>query len=159
METKNYSGKYLADYDADFYRWTNSQVLGDAQDLWISDLDAVIRDRKDNLLLLEIKRLDFKPKPYQARNMAIIDALINAGIQALAGIVEIEIDGKREKHRVNYHGYKLLQLSGTSFFKSEFKIDGDQVTAQELAQILSFALAIKRRQDPRTRPKVTKATP
>jgi hypothetical protein len=143
MKTKNETDeKKRADrsgkVDWDFWDWTFSQALGDPRDLWISDLDAVIRDRADNLLLIEIKRRDAEIKPYQLRNMRIIDALIKAGIKATGGVVEIEIDGRREKHKVTFHGAKLLQLSKDSFFNSAFKIDGDQVSPEELAQILSF---------------------
>lgn len=131
-------GEHSGKVDWDFWDWTFSQALGDPRDLWISDLDAVIRDRSDNLLLIEIKRRNSEIKPYQLRNMRILDALIRAGIKATGGVVEIEIGGKREKHRVNFHGARLLQLSKESFFNSAFKIDGDQVSPEELAQILSF---------------------
>ena len=52
--TKTYSGKYLASYDADFYRWTMAQKLASPHDLYMSDIDAMIRDRAGNIRLLEI---------------------------------------------------------------------------------------------------------
>ena len=136
--TKTYSGKYLASYDADFYRWTMAQKLASPHDLYMSDIDAMIRDRAGNIRLLEIKRLNYEPKPYQARNMALLDAILKAGIEALAGKVEIEINGRRERHNIKYHGFNLLQLSGESFFSSEFTLDGEAMNASQLSQQLNF---------------------
>ena len=146
MKAKNDQEKKRADgdqskrsgLDRDFYDWTFAQRLGAPLDYWITDVDGVIRDRAGNLQLLEIKRKDAQIKPHQARTIAILDALIKAGIKATGGVVEIEIGGKCEKHRVNYHGARFLQLSRVSFFDSEFKLNGKPITAQELTQILSF---------------------
>lgn len=138
METKTYSGKRLEHYDADFYRWTMAQKLASPHDLYMSDIDAMIRDRAGNIRLLEIKRLNYEPKPYQARNMALLDAILKAGIEALAGKVEIEINGRRERHSITYHGFNLLQVSGESFFNSEFTLDGEAMNASQLSQQLKF---------------------
>lgn len=141
--TKTYSGKRLEHYDADFYRWTMAQELASPHDLYMSDIDSLIRDRAGNIRLLEIKRLNYEPKPYQARNMAILDALLRAGAEALAGKVEIEINGRRERHHVTYHGFNLLQLSGESFFDSEFTLDGEAMNASQLSQQLNFKAATR----------------
>ena len=143
MDSKTYTGKYLAAYDADFYRWTMAQKLASPHDLYMSDIDAMIRDRAGNIRLLEIKRLNYEPKPYQARNMALLDAILKAGIEALAGRVEIEINGRRERHSVTYHGFNLLQLSGESFFDSEFTLDGSAMDASQLSQQLNFKAEAK----------------
>lgn len=134
---QQYKRKYLANYDADFYNWTIDQNFS-KRDLYIQDTDAVIRDRKDNLMLLEIKRRNYSPKPYQKRNMKIIDAIMRAGIAALGGNVGITIDGQNEHHNVTYHGYKLLQLSGDSFYNSDFTLNGQQITSDQLADAISF---------------------
>lgn len=137
--TKTYSGKYLAAYDGDFYRWTISQALASPLDLYMSDIDAFIRDRAGNIRLLEIKRRNYEPKPYQARNMALLDTILKAGIEALGGKVEIEINGRRERHEITYHGFNLLQLSGDSFFNSEFTFDGETMDASAIGDLLKFS--------------------
>lgn len=137
INTTHYTRKYLEHYDADFYHWTIDQDF-DPASLWIQDTDAVIRDRNDNLMLLEIKRRNYSPKPYQKRNMKIINAIMRAGIAALGGNVNITIDGQREQHKVTYHGYKLLQLSGDSFYSSDFMLNGEPISSEQLAEIISF---------------------
>jgi len=142
MKSKNDKDKYdqasRSGIDLDFYRWTISRSLGAPLDYWITDVDGVIRDRAGNLQLLEIKRKNAELKAHQARTIAILDALIRAGIEALGGVAEIEINGRKERHKINYHGAKVLQLSGVSFFDSEFKIDGRKVTPEELSELLKF---------------------
>jgi len=133
-----YRGKALEHYDADFYNWTIDHELGDPRDLWISDLDAMIRDRQDNFRLIEIKRRNFEPKPYQARNMAILDRIFTYFMDHTGGNVEIVINGRKERHKVTYHGFDLLQLSGPSFYESDFTLNGKPVSDQELADILAF---------------------
>lgn len=134
---KEYKDKDLSHYDADFYHWTIDQHF-DKKSFWIQDIDALVRDRNDNLMLLEIKRRNYSPKPYQKRNMKILDHILRAGIEALNGNIDISIDGKSENHQVNYHGFKLLQLSGDSFSDSDFKLNGRNVTSDQLAKLLSF---------------------
>lgn len=143
MENQQYAGKDLSHYDADFYHWTMEQKLASPHDLYMSDIDAMIRDRSGNIRLLEIKRRNYKPKPYQARNIALLDAILKAGIEALAGKVEIEIKGRRERHNIRYHGFNLLQLSGESFFSSEFTLDGEAMNASQLSQQLNFKAATR----------------
>lgn len=133
-----YTSKFLDSYDRDFYDWTIDNELGDPRDLWISDIDAIVRDRNDNLMLLEIKRNNYQPKPYQRRNMAIIEEIMRVGIEALGGRVEIEINGRREVHNVAFHGFKLLQLSGVKFGDSKFTVDGHELSATELLELLRF---------------------
>ena len=137
LDTPRYTRKNLAHYDADFYNWTIDQDFNE-RDLYIQDTDAVIRDRKGNLMFVEIKRRNYEPKPYQKRNMKIINAIMKAGIAALEGNIEITIDGKRENHNVTYHGYKLLQLSGDSFYSSDFTLNGRQVSSDQLADTIGF---------------------
>ena len=71
--------------------------------------------------------------------MALLDAILKAGIEALAGRVEIEINGRRERHSVTYHGFNLLQLSGDSFFNSEFTFDGETMDASAIGDLLKFS--------------------
>lgn len=138
MTKKTYPAtKALEHYDADFYHWTIGK-LGASFDLWIQDIDGLIRDRHGNLMLLEIKRRDYTPKPYQARNMALIDEILRAGIDQLGGVVKITINGKTETHALRYHGFKLLQLSGETFDGSKFTIDGKPISAEDLVKLLRF---------------------
>ena len=135
---KNYRGKVLDQYDRDFYEWTIDRRLGDPFNLWIQDIDGLVRDRKGNLLLLEIKRRNFEPKPYQARNMAILDEILKAGIEALGGKVTITQGDRLEVHEITFHGFKLLQLSGDRFAQSDFTLDGEPISAEDLVKTLSF---------------------
>ena len=138
MIKKTYSTtKALEHYDADFYIWTMGK-LGECTNLWIQDIDALVRDRQGNIMLLEIKRRDYMPKPYQARNMALIDEILKAGIDQLGGEVKIKIDGKIETHSITYHGFKLLQLSGDSFQNSTFTVDQKPISKENLIKFLKF---------------------
>ena len=138
MTKKTYPvAKALEHYDADFYHWTMGK-LGGCSDLWIQDIDGLIRDRKGNIMLLEIKRRDYNPKPYQGRNMALIDEILKAGIEALGNQVKIIINGKIETHTIRYHGFKLLQLSGETFDGSKFTIDGKPISTEDLIKLLRF---------------------
>jgi len=107
-------------------------------DYWVMDADAVIRDREGNIMMLEIKRNNYKPKPHQVRTMKIIDQVFKFFMENSDGTVTIEIDGRKEVHPVNWAGYNLLQLSGTSFFDSDFRWNGELVTTEELIRKLSF---------------------
>lgn len=140
--TVQYRHKDLTHYDADFYRWTKATLNTSEKDLWIQDIDSLIRDRDDNLMLLEIKRRDYNPKGYQRRNMLILDQIIKAGLNALGDNVTISIGGKTERHQVNYQGFNLLQLSGDSFFDSSFKFNGQDISSDDLAKLLSFGRSI-----------------
>jgi hypothetical protein len=133
-----YKNKNLTHYDADFYRWTKATLNTSERNLWIQDIDSLIRDRDDNLMLLEIKRRGYDPKGYQRRNMLILDELIKAGLDALASNVTISINGYQECHQVSYHGFNLLQLSGDSFFDSSFYFNGQDISSDRLADLLSF---------------------
>jgi len=140
-EQKQYTGKNLKYYDGDFYAWTIDQALADARDLYICDVDAMVRDRRGNLRLLEIKRNDFDPKPYQARNIAILDTIIRQWQDITGGDLEIEIGGRIERHNITYHGYNVLRLSNASFFDSTFTLDGEPITGGDLADLLRFHYA------------------
>ena len=138
MAKKTYPAtKALEHYDADFFNWTMGK-LGDCFDFWIQDIDGLVRDRKGNILLLEIKRRDYTPKPYQERNMALLDEIIKAGIDQLGGQVQITVNGKKETHTIHYHGFKLLQLSGETFNDSNFTVDGKPINAEDLVKLLRF---------------------
>jgi hypothetical protein len=140
-EQKQYTGKNLKYYDGDFYTWTIDQALADARDLYICDVDAVVRDRRGNLRLLEIKRNDFDPKPYQERNIAILDAIIRQWQDITGGELEIEIGGRIERHTIAYHGFNVLRLSNESFYTSTFTLDGEPITGEALADLLRFNCA------------------
>lgn len=141
QHSKTYTGKSLKYYDGDFYRWTIERNLGEPLDLYMCDVDAMIRDRRGNLRLLEIKRNDFDPKPYQARNIAILDTIIRQWQDITGGDLEIEIGGRIERHNITYHGYNVLRLSNASFFDSTFTLDGDPITGGDLADLLRFHYA------------------
>lgn len=141
MDTQ-YKNKNLKHYDADFYTWTKETLNTSERNLWIQDIDSLIRDRDDNLMLLEIKRRDFDPKGYQRRNMLILDEIIKAGLNALDDSVKISVNGYIERHQVKYHGFNLLQLSGDSFFNSRFRLNGEEISSEQLAQELSFGRSI-----------------
>jgi hypothetical protein len=138
---KNYTTKSLKYYDADFYQWTIDQELGEARDLYICDVDAMVRDRRGNLRLLEIKRNNFNPKPYQARNIAILDTIIRQWVNITGGEIEIEIAGRVEHHKITYHGFNVLRLSNGSFYTSTFTLDGEPISGEELADMLRFDCA------------------
>lgn len=138
---KTYTGKSLKYYDGDFYRWTIERNLGEPLDLYMCDVDVLIRDRRGNLRLVEIKRNGFDPKPYQERNIAILDTIIREWQDMTGGEIEIEIGGRIERHNIEYHGYNVLRLSNESFFTSTFTLDGEPITGEELADLLRFNCA------------------
>jgi len=133
-----YKGKALEHYDRDFYEWTIDHSIGDPRDLWISDLDAMVRDRDNNFQLIEIKRNNYVPKPYQLRNMKILDEIFKYFMHHTNGEVRIQVNGRKEKHKVKYYGFNLLQLSGPSFFESTFHWNGQEISSQALKELLSF---------------------
>jgi len=135
--TKTYSGKYLPDYDRDFLQWSQS-YLPEARRFFIQDVDALIRDRSNNIRFLEIKRKGYLPKAYQLRTMLIIDQVFKRFMENTTGRVTINFRGNIERHKINYHGYNLLQLPGVSFSDGQFLFDGRPVSSQELVKILSF---------------------
>jgi hypothetical protein len=139
MRTESqYNGKTLEHYDRDFYEWTIEQNLASPFDLWISDIDAMVRDRQGNFQLLEIKRNNYLPKPYQLRNMLLLNAIIERGMSVTGGMVSIDVNGKKERHKLTYHGFNLLQLSNVSFYESEFRFNQEEVNSEELRRLLSF---------------------
>lgn len=138
---KTYTGKSLKYYDGDFYRWTIERNLGEPLDLYMCDVDVLIRDRRGNLRCLEIKRNGFDPKPYQERNIAILDTIIREWVYMTGGELEIEIGGRIERHNITYHGYNVLRLSNESFFTSTFTLDGEPITGEELGDLLRFHCA------------------
>ena len=139
MTAKTYSpNKALQNYDADFYHWT-TRLLGNCSDFWIQDVDALLRTRDGDMMMLELKRYDYEPKPYQGRNMALLDEILKAGIEALGGKVKINYNGRIETHEIRWHGFKLLQLSGQTFDNSTFTLDGQSISTEDLVRLLSFA--------------------
>ena len=137
IDPPQYAGKYLADYDADFYRWSVAN-LPDARNYFIQDSDALIRSRSGGLQLIEIKRKSFRPKPYQERNIRILDEIIRHYFETTDGNVTIEINGRKETHSLSYFGFNLLQLTNTSFKNSSFVWNGEHVTEDDLIEKLSF---------------------
>lgn len=139
--TNDYKGKYLADYDHDFYNWSIAN-LPSAKNFYVQDIDALIRSRSGGLQLLEIKRNGFTPKPYQKRNMLLIDAILKHFFETTDGVVTIEINGKIENHSLSYSGYNLLQLTSTSFTNSNFVWNGEHITTNELIENLNFTNSV-----------------
>lgn len=134
-----YTAKHLRadNYDTDFYQFC--QNLRPSRELFIQDVDALIRDRNDNFRLLEIKRNNYNLKGYQRRNILILDALLKAGIAATGGRIELTLPaGQKEVHNVKFHGYNVLKLSGNSFDNSGFNFDDKEVSKQGLIDILNF---------------------
>ena len=135
---RQYTTKGTHFYNADFLEFCKTYLPGEV-DFWINDIDTfILRNRTGEIMLLEIKKNGYRPKPNQVRGFKIIDALMRAGQDATGGRVTISVDSKPERYRVNYRGFFLLTLSGTNIKESKLYWGAKEVTMDELADLLSF---------------------
>ena len=128
-------GRHADKYDSDWHDFTK-EYLPDT--LLIQDIDSVIRDRKGNIMFLEIKRNGAPINPFQRYTAAIVNCVFGAIVNLTGGMIVISILGKRQRHRIKFHGFHLLQLSGDSFNNSTFKLDGKPISKTDLIDFLSF---------------------
>lgn len=121
--------------DPEWMEFTASFLPG-AQNYFITDLDSIIRDRKGNFMLIELKYNGRDISTHQRSTLIIIDRLIRAGMKCTGG--KVAIPGLGYDTLVKYHGLHLLQLSGTSFKNSKIYWDRKRISQKELIGKLSF---------------------
>jgi len=136
-----YTGKatqYAANYDAGFLDFCQT-FLPDAFSFWVTDIDTfVIRKRTGKFMFLELKRNGYQVKEHQARTIKIVNALLSAGMGKTKGWVKIKEGGQVKKYKVQFEGYNILTLSGTSFEDSNFKWNGRWIEPEELIKKLAM---------------------
>jgi hypothetical protein len=134
MRAKTYR---RTDHAADPYLfdWT-SRNLPDCKSFFVSDIDMVVRNRAGCLQLVEIKKKGVK---YMRPPQAITYQIIDAGLQAINGqLVTVTTGTWTTKVPVIYFGHHLLTFENTTFENGNVFWNGDQVTEQEVIDLLSF---------------------
>lgn len=130
------NGREITEHSPDqyFQNWTLDN-LPDSKNFWISDVDMVLRDRQ-NIAIVEIKRLNGKLKPSQSITYQYLDFVLKSFHQKP---VPISINGYKTTTTLNYRGFFVLTLSGTTFEDSEtILINGIEQTESEVINLLSF---------------------
>lgn len=115
--------------------WT-AENLPEAFTYFLTDLDLIVRDRKGNLMLVEIKRRAAEMDTHQQATYELFDALIKLGIEASPQGVKVA--SLRFPIRPTYQGFHLLQFENTTFENGAIYWDNQPVTPEQLKQILSF---------------------
>ncbi len=111
--------------------WTREN-LPDAKDFWVSDADLIIRDRKNRLMIIEVKRHKGTMSHSQRTTYLILDALARQG------------HGTRLKLRdgrimpFKYAGFFLLQFEKTGFNDGRAYIDGRVMSEKEIIDLFSL---------------------
>ena len=124
--------------DPDFKQWTAENLPTGKSGFYVTDLDAIIRDRKGNLMILEKKCQNAVCSDNQNITLQIINYLIERGAQACGGRVPVSMNGETKIFPIRFHGAHLLQLSGEKFDGSVLRFDRQLVTTSKLIDILSF---------------------
>ena len=124
--------------DEDFKKWTADNLPTGKSGFYVTDLDAIIRDKKGNLMLLEKKCQNAVCSDNQNITLQIINYLIERGAQACGSRVPVSINGETKIFPIRFHGAHLLQLSGEKFDGSVLRFDRQLVSTSQLIDILSF---------------------
>lgn len=120
--------------DPGFFDWTSTN-LPDPGSYWITDVDAVIRDRQGRVLLLEIKRQRANVKTHQAVTLAALDYALR---QANGKTFTATVNGRTISQTIDYQGCYVLQFEKTGFEDGAVYLNGQEVTEAEVRRVLSF---------------------
>jgi hypothetical protein len=124
--------------DAYLMDWT-AENLPSCESFFITDLDMVVRDRKGNMLIAEVKRRSATMTPQQRTTYELISELIKEGIKANPdGII---VPSMRYPVKVNYLGVHLLQFENTTFEDGQIFWDKTPISTEQLKGILSFEIS------------------
>lgn len=117
--------------DIDFYNFTNTHLPKFG--FYITDLDAIVRTNKNQIMLLEKKCKLSEPSQCQRITYHFLHGLI---IGCNGKPIEIPSLGKIENW--TYYGLHLLQFENSSFEDGKAFFDRKEVTKAELVKIFNF---------------------
>lgn len=118
--------------DLEMAKWS-LEYLPPPDFFWKTDLDMVIRTRKECMMMVEVKKKGSQKKPVQERTYKILDA----GLKSISG-KRTEIEGGYNC-TLNYHGFHYLEIDGTNPMNSkEIKWDDVIISHDELIRKLKF---------------------
>ena len=118
--------------------WTKDKLPG-SKNFWVSDVDLCIRDRRNNLMIVEVKRFKAVLSASQRITYLLLDGLIRKALR----------DGPKVKLKddnvmsCQYAGFFVLQFERTNFSDGKAYIDGKQMTEREVIQLFSFRKTVK----------------
>lgn len=128
MSDRKEPSKYINDID--FYKFTNTNLPKFG--FYITDVDAVVRTNKNQILIIETKCRMAEPSIAQLNSYkAIHSAFINSDKKSLW----------MHQGKVNdwaYYGLHLIQYENTSFEDGKAYFDRKEVTKAELVNIFNF---------------------
>lgn len=125
------------DHAADPYlfEWTATN-LPTANNYFITDIDMIIRSRSGQIMIVEIKRRNATVNGHQRTTYEILDQCLQAGIDAhKAGFV---LPSMQYPVKLQYLGFHVLQFENTTFEDGPIYWDGQQISVDQVKQILSF---------------------
>lgn len=110
--------------------------LPSCKDFFVTDIDFVLRSRKGCMMVIEKKcRMATIPNAQRVTLQIVHFALQLANNKK----APVKINGKKFYQKVMFKGSYLLQFENTFFDDGKVYFDGEEVTEQELINILSFA--------------------
>jgi hypothetical protein len=124
--------------DPYFQNWTRYN-LPQRMDYYITDVDLVIRSREGKLMIIEIKRRNSQMNDHQRTTYELLDGLIKAGIKCSHS--GLKIPSLKFPVKVKYYGFHLLQFENTTFEDGRVYWNHQEVTPDQIRQILSFEIS------------------
>ncbi|NQX78627.1 hypothetical protein [Gilvibacter sp.] len=101
-------------------------------------MDSVIRERDENLMLIE-QNMKNKAVPIcQAVTLPALNELIMKGVEVTGGKIEVEVYSKKYHIEIKYHGLKGIQCASSSYASRGLYVNGKQVSKYKLINLLSF---------------------
>lgn len=123
--------------DPEFFDWCRRK-LPNARSFWITDVDAVLRDRRGNMALLEIKRRRASVPTHQDITYQVLDT----ALKAISGqVTTVSASGDPVTWfncPVSYRGRYTLTFERTGFEDGRAWLNGREVSEQEVVKVLSF---------------------
>lgn len=122
--------------------WTQTN-LPNAKDFFITDVDMVIRDRDDNIMILEVKRRKGNVSVCQSTTLQLIaiglKEIDGKQVQTLHYKDRARLEGSQTfNHIIKYHGIHFLQFENTTFEDGKVYFNRREISERELIEILSF---------------------
>ncbi len=120
--------------DQYFQNWT-ARNLPSCKNYWISDVDAILRDRRGNIAIVEIKRYQSSITTSQSITYQILDYALKSINKTL---VPVSIHGGAMQIPVKYKGFYLVQFEKTSFEDGKVFLNYRESSEKEIIELFSF---------------------